>query len=168
MAASTTFCALACGGTPPPRAGVSTTKQGSAAKAPVAARAEVLPSWLSLASLSALPLASAEPYPVRGHFPGRYQAVVHVSQPARDAYLEPTPERALPEGSVVAQFLTERDTGSAGPVYVMRKDTENTWLFAVLAPDGTPLDVGTLPLCARCHREAPADFMFGLPRPAGT
>jgi hypothetical protein len=122
---------------------------------------------LSLAALSALPLASAEPYLVLGHAPHRYRATVRVSEPARDAYLALAPERVLPEGSVVAQFLTDRETGSAGPVYAMKKQAENTWLFAVLAPSGALLDLGAVPLCVRCHREAPAGFLFGLPRTAG-
>lgn len=91
--------------------------------------------------------------------------MVRVSKPARDRYLAPTPERAFPEGSVVAQFTKDLDTGGAGPVYAMRKHTKNTWQFAVLGPDGALLDFGPLPLCVRCHAEAPADFVFGLPRP---
>ncbi len=139
-------------------------KSANAGSAQPGAAKRPLPAWSSLASLAALPLASGEPYATLGHGLGRYRALVRVSTAARDQYLAPTPERPFPEGSVVAQFLTDLDTGSAGPVYAMRKQSDETWQFAVLEPGGALLDFGLLPLCVRCHQEAPADFVFGLPR----
>jgi hypothetical protein len=153
-----------CGGKAPPKAGVSTANQPPRGPAHAAGTRRDLPPWLALSSLSALPLAAAETYPALGHLPGQYTAQVRVSEPARESYLALSPERELPSGSVVAQFLRDVATGASGPVFVMRKHDENDWLFAVLGPDGTPLDWGRLPLCLRCHDEAPQGHLFGLPR----
>lgn len=158
---------FACGGKPPPaRPGVSASKQRPSSSAAPAAHQAAAPRWLSLASLAALPLAAPEPYAVLGHDPGRYSAVIRVSEPARERYVTLTPGSTLPAGSVVAQFTTELESGRAGPRYVMRKDSENAWLFAVLDASGTLVEAGALPLCVRCHGEAPADSLFGLPRAA--
>jgi hypothetical protein len=35
------------------------------------------------------------------------------------------------------------------------------WEFSVVSPDGHVEDRGPLPLCARCHAEAPHDHLFG-------
>jgi hypothetical protein len=35
------------------------------------------------------------------------------------------------------------------------------WEFIVVSPDGHVEDRGPLPLCARCHAEAPRDHLFG-------
>jgi hypothetical protein len=154
-----------CGGTTPLKAGVSMANQPPRRPTRAAGASRKLPPWLALSSLSALPLAAAETYPALGHLPGRYAAQVRVSEHARESYLALSPERDLPSGSVVAQFLKDLGTGANGPVFVMRKDDEKDWLFAVLGADGTPLDWGRLPLCLRCHDEA-SRGLFGLPRPS--
>lgn len=35
------------------------------------------------------------------------------------------------------------------------------WEYLVVAPDGRVEDRGQVALCARCHAEAPHDFLFG-------
>lgn len=152
-----------CGGSTPPKAAVSSANRAHRRPTQPAPPIQALPSWLSLSSLSALPLAAAESYSALGHLPGRYTAQVRVSEHARESYLALSPERDLPSGSVVAQFLTDLRSGARGPVFVMSKDDEKDWLFAVLGADGALLDWGRLPLCLRCHGEASHGHLFGLP-----
>jgi hypothetical protein len=151
-----------CGGTSPLPASQSTARTLSApatSRTAVPLRAE----WLSLSALSSLPTASDAPYPALGHLNGHFTAVVRVSERALSDYRALGPDRDLPPGSVVAQFLTDA-SGSAGSVFVMRKNTEKGWQYAVLRPDGSVIDWGALPLCQRCHGEASRGHLFGLPR----
>ncbi|HMJ13051.1 MAG TPA: hypothetical protein VK524_16635 [Polyangiaceae bacterium] len=154
---------VGCGGRPPPVAPQSTAAAPSAPS--VTHEQPALPpaAWLSLSNLSRLPAASDTPYVARGHLNGGYTAVVRVSEAALSAYRSLGPERDLPGGTLVAQFLMDAG-GGTGPVFVMRKGAEKDWQFAVLRPDGGVLDSGALPLCQRCHGEASRGYLFGLPR----
>jgi hypothetical protein len=71
-------------------------------------------------------------------------------------------------GTTAAAFHRSPD-GAAGSVYAMTKlpsATGGQWEFIVTEPDGTLLARGSLSLCAGCHDDAPADHLFGVPRPA--
>lgn len=99
----------------------------------------------------------------RGHANGRFSVEVVASPRARDAYTTLVPGTELPVASVIAKRHFRSD-GSTGPVYAMRKSTKREWEFLVLRPDGLIERRGSLPLCRRCHSEAVADSLFGLPR----
>jgi hypothetical protein len=88
---------------------------------------------------------------------------IRVSPDSREAYRALRPGVTLPDGTVVAALHRDVDSTRPGPVYVMEKQN-GSWSFQVLGADGRPAEHGPLTLCARCHAEAPADMLFGLPR----
>jgi len=85
-----------------------------------------------------------------------------VSPDARERYAALLPVTTLPEGAVVTAFHQHVDTGKPGPIYVMEK-RPSAWFFQALDADGRPVE-HTVELCQRCHAEAPADSLFGLPK----
>jgi hypothetical protein len=38
------------------------------------------------------------------------------------------------------------------------------WEYLIVEPSGSIVRRGKIPLCARCHAEAPHNFIFGGPR----
>lgn len=88
---------------------------------------------------------------------------IRVSPESREGYLGLRPGISLSDGTVVAAVHRDVDTSRPGPIYVMEKRA-GAWAFQVLGADGRPAEHGPLTLCARCHAEAPADMLFGLPR----
>jgi hypothetical protein len=42
----------------------------------------------------------------------------------------------------------------------MSKRSDGAWDYLVTDPSAGVVSEGTLPLCARCHADAPADFIF--------
>lgn len=80
------------------------------------------------------------------------------------------PDSRLPPGATLVERL--HDAGSAVPLayFVMIKrqpgfdPTGSDWEYLVVAPSGEIEQRGALPLCARCHAEAPHDRLFGAPR----
>jgi hypothetical protein len=91
---------------------------------------------------------------------------VRVAPPGLAAYRSLTPGLRLPAGTIIAAFHRNRVTGAAGSVYAMQKHPDGAWEYVVIAPDGAIEARGTVPLCARCHAEAPADSVFGVRAPA--
>ena len=120
--------------------------------------------WAHFAELEAWPTVSEEPFPSQGHADGHFTAELKVSPGQADAYRQLRPGSSLPRGTVVA-MLHYRD-GTPGPIYAMKKTGAERWQFSVLDPDGAVAGSGSdLALCERCHAEAVADHLFGLPRP---
>jgi hypothetical protein len=85
---------------------------------------------------------------------------VRVNDVARSAYTALVTDSVFPDGSVLAQLAH----GALGNGYVMRKSA-GAWSYFELDAQGTLLASGALLLCAGCHAQAPADHVFGLPRP---
>ena len=80
------------------------------------------------------------------------------------AYRELTLGAKLEAGTTLVMLHRSRATGKPGPVHVMERQ-ETGWHYWLLAPDGAIEGQGSedLPLCARCHAEAPGDGAFGPP-----
>jgi hypothetical protein len=80
--------------------------------------------------------------------------------------------RAAPaEGDLVVERLRPEGSDGVTLTYVMRREppgyfpSGGDFRYGVLGPRGEVLAEGKLPLCARCHAEAPRDFLFerGIP-----
>lgn len=99
----------------------------------------------------------------RGHPPGFFLATVRVNPESLAAYQNLTAGTEFAAGTVVAQFQEDPHNGAQGPVFVMSKTNADKWEFMVVDPDGWIHDRGEIPLCARCHAEAVADGLFGMP-----
>jgi hypothetical protein len=89
---------------------------------------------------------------------------VRVSASAVEDYRLLTAGKQWAPGTSVAAFHLRRQDGAAASIYAMTKLPGGPWEFVVAAPDGTVEARGALPLCARCHADAAADSLFGIPR----
>ena len=100
--------------------------------------------------------------PSRGHGAARWTIEVRVSPDSRSLYAELLPGTIFPEGTLIAAFHHDPARGRAGPIYVMEK-ARSGWQRSVVDPDGARRADAELHLCGRCHAEAVADQVFGLP-----
>jgi len=121
--------------------------------------------WERLGEARSWPLA-APPFLASGHGGGQYTMEVRVSASAVEDYRLLTAGKQWTPGTSVAAFHLRRQDGAAASIYAMTKLPEGRWEYLVAAPDGTIEARGALPLCARCHADAPADSLFGVPRAA--
>jgi hypothetical protein len=145
-----------CAGKPPERAKTPTKPaQTETKRAP-------LPPWDRFSEIRAWPALNEQPLASRGHGNGAYVLDVRVSPESRDAYLALLPGSTIAAGTIVAAFHRDPRRGGAGPVYVMEKGPSG-WAFRALDAEGRPSEHG-VDLCRRCHAEAPADSLFGLPK----
>ena len=110
-----------------------------------------------------------EPFVSRGHFGGRWTAEIAVNEPAMQLYTNLAPSSRFGVGAVLVK--KHASTSSAkGPTFAMAKRDAGffpqggDWEYIVLDAEGRLEDRGKLTLCARCHAEANADWVFGLPR----
>jgi len=85
--------------------------------------------------------------------------------------------RPLPPGAMVVQRHLHEGTEQLASYYIMRKLSRpgptGAWSYTVLDPQRRVAAREPLELCARCHREAPFDDLFGpvpvaAPAPAGS
>jgi hypothetical protein len=97
----------------------------------------------------------------RGHATGEYSVDVRVAPAFCDEYRRLTAGQTLPVGTIIAAFHRNRVTGDAASIYAMSKRGSGSWDYVVAEPNGAIVARGDLPLCARCHAEAPADSVFG-------
>ena len=98
------------------------------------------------------------PFNSRGHQPEQ-QVDIRVNDVARANYVALVTDTVFPDGSLLAE-LSHSGSGNS---YIMRK-IAGVWSYLELDPTGAVLASGAPPLCAACHAQAPADFVFGLPR----
>jgi hypothetical protein len=162
----TIVTAYACGpgGRPAAPIGSSRAAPAGGAGGRVSTEAErEAKSWDKLEEVRAWGPVNEKSFVSLGHPPGTRLADVHVSPDAREAYLALGPGTELPVGSVVAEFQRDGQTGQPGLVYAMHKIAPSRWDYSLVEPDGRIREQGNLPLCARCHSEAVADQLFGLP-----
>jgi hypothetical protein len=118
--------------------------------------------WTRLDEVAAWPTVYPHPFASLGHASVRYTIDVRVDSTARDRYAALLPGTVLPKGTLIAAFHHDPERGQRGPIYVMEK-TGSGWEFSIVDADGRVRQRGALELCARCHAEAVADQVFGLP-----
>jgi hypothetical protein len=109
-------------------------------------------------------------FPSRGHGTGRWDAEVRGSQGAGAAIAALIgPTSRMPEGSVLVQRHTQRQGGVDLGLFAMEKrgagyfPAGGDWEYVVVGRDGRVEARGKLESCARCHAEAPVDFVFAPP-----
>jgi hypothetical protein len=117
-------------------------------------------------------LASFRPVTGRArsqHFTGEMEADVRVNAAAAP-YPELGPDRVLAPGAAVVEFHYRAGSSDPATLLAMVKrpagyDPDGgDWEYLVLTPQGTSTHRGALPLCKRCHADAPHDRLFGGPR----
>jgi hypothetical protein len=90
--------------------------------------------------------------------------------PAATSYPLLGPGRVLPPGSVLVEAHYPAGTSEPAAIFAMVKhppgyDSDGgDWEYLVLTSDGKATHRGRLPLCKRCHADAPHDHLFGGPR----
>ena len=114
--------------------------------------------WPGYDELLRLPAITSSPFTSHGHQPEQ-PVDVRVNEVARATYVALVTDAVFPDGSLLAEL----SHGASGNGYVMRKSA-GVWSYFELDSQGVLLASGTLPLCSGCHRQAPADGVFGLPR----
>lgn len=106
----------------------------------------------------------------RGHFAGQWTAEIAVNETALPTYQQMAPSSHFSVGSLLVKKHASTSASTPGPIFVMSKRDPGfypeggDWEYTVLDAEGHLEDRGKLPLCARCHAEANADWVFGLPR----
>lgn len=77
------------------------------------------------------------------------------------------PGSRLPAGATLVERLYPPGSSTPSAFFVMVKRAPgfdppgNDWEYLVVTPSGQIEKRGILPLCARCHAEAPHDRLFG-------
>ncbi|WP_437801556.1 hypothetical protein [Sorangium sp. So ce693] len=145
----------------------STPEARAPAEAPAAPPAAAPSAW-ELAGQ----LASFQPVTDRArsqHFTGELEAEVRINAAAAP-YPQLGPDRVLPSGAAVVEFHYRAGSPEPATLLAMVKrpagyDPDGgNWEYLVLTPQGTSTHRGALPLCKRCHADAPHDHLFGGPR----
>ncbi len=100
------------------------------------------------------------------HFAGELEADVRIN-PGAAGYPALARARALPTGA--ALLAPHYPPGAPAPVVLLAmvkhppgydRDAGD-WEYLILTPTGDATHRGRLPLCKRCHAEAPHDHLFG-------
>lgn len=148
--------------TPPPALSLN-VPYGTPAVASASASSSARPAWSHLAALRGYPKANAKRFPSAGHFFGRYDADILVSDDALAAYRAIGPGRALAVGAVVAKVHHVAGAEDAGPILAMEKGAGG-WTYFELDVEGRVLREGRLEPCIGCHEQVSAqDELFGVP-----
>jgi hypothetical protein len=117
-------------------------------------------------------LSIGKPFVSRGHFAGRWKVQLSANDAASPAYATLSRGTRFSPGAVLVKTHSEKDSGAAGPIFVMLKRDPGffplggDWEYLVTDPEGWIEDRGALLFCARCHAEGNADWVFGLPAEA--
>jgi hypothetical protein len=105
----------------------------------------------------------------RGHFAGRWTAEVSTNEAALQAYANLAASTRFAVGTLlVKRHASTKDAGPATIFAMVKRDAGffpqgGDWEYVVLDAAGRLEERGKLAPCARCHAEANADWVFGLP-----
>lgn len=122
--------------------------------------------WEHAAALPALLSIDDRVLPSRGHNPPYWSGHVKVNAALDAAYRALGPESRVAAGSIVIEEHKDSE-GKPAPTYAMVKrdagfDVQGgDWEYLVLDAQGRVEQRGAIPLCARCHADAPVDHLFG-------
>ncbi len=97
------------------------------------------------------------------HLGGEREAEVLVNEAAA-AYPALGPERRLGAGAVLVEALYRPGSTELEAYFAMQRRPDGAWEYLIVTPTGEIDQRGRLPLCERCHAEAPHDHVFGRPR----
>jgi hypothetical protein len=158
----------------PPK-GVSSRSREAAsapASAPREPAAALLPSPAQAPWDLASQLATLRPVTPRAaseHLTGAFDGEVLANEAAKP-YPALGPKLALTPGATLVERHIARGADATTVYFAMVKrspgyDPEGgDWEYLVVAPDGRIEERGRLPLCERCHVDAPHDHLFGAGR----
>ncbi|MEO7096470.1 MAG: hypothetical protein ABI175_24640 [Polyangiales bacterium] len=136
---------------------------GTPPVASASASSSTRPKWAHLDELSSFAKANTRRFPSAGHFFGRYDADIVVSDDAIAAYKALGPGRALPVGALVAKVHHVAGAEDAGPILAMEK-LASGWSYVDLDVEGRVIRMGRLEPCLGCHEQVSAqDELFGVP-----
>lgn len=96
-----------------------------------------------------------------GHYHGAYEAEVRIPLRFAKAYSEVPYQKDLPDGLTAAMFHYAPGTAQLTGVLVLSLKHQR-WSALILDASGYVLEPRET-LCLRCHADAPADTLFGLP-----
>ena len=125
------------------------------------------PAWELDAQLRHLHPAS--PRTPSEHLTGQLDGEI-LADVGASAYPALGPLRRLEPGATLVQRLSPRGSPAPAAYFVMVKrpagyDPDgHEWEYLVVDPAGRIEQRGRLPLCARCHADAPHDYLFGTGR----
>lgn len=98
-----------------------------------------------------------------GHAAGRWEAELFANGLAESVW---SGDESFPVGSELLLSHTERQGDkSDGPVMAMKKG-ESGWSFSVMNSRGEPITGRGLNACDACHKDAPRDHVFPMPKSA--
>ena len=122
--------------------------------------------WEAMGEIAALAPVRG-PFASRGHFAGHKKAEMRMNAVLEAVYGDLVSSSRFPIGSLLVE--AHRDASAAGPIFAMVKRDPGyfpdggDWEYVVTDAEGWIEDRGALALCARCHAEAKADWVFSLP-----
>lgn len=122
--------------------------------------------WEHASDLSTFKLVDDRILPSRGHNPPFWSGTVRVNDALAGAYFDLGPSSQISAGAVAVESH-QGAQGGATPHFVMTKrepgfDPQGgDWEYLIVDTDGRVQSRGVLPLCARCHADAPHDHLFG-------
>ena len=114
-------------------------------------------------------LHPASPRTPSEHFTGELDGEILADEGAA-AYPALGPLRPIPSGATVVERLFPRSAPEVAAYFAMVKrppgydPAGGDWEYLVLDAAGQLQQRGRLPLCARCHADAPHDHLFGTGR----
>jgi hypothetical protein len=112
----------------------------------------------------------AAPFVSRGHGDGSYMIDIRISPESLDAVRTLVLGRTVPIGTGAVAFHFRGGSTAVESIFAMNKRAEAGWDYLVADSNGNVISEGSLPLCTRCHADAPADSVFvpaELAKPAG-
>lgn len=122
--------------------------------------------WEHASKLPALISIDDRVLPSRGHNPPFWSGHVKVNGALDATYRALGPESHVAVGAIAVEEHRDSE-GKPGPTYAMVKrdagfDVQGgDWEYLVLDGAGRVEQRGVIPLCARCHADAPVDRLFG-------
>jgi hypothetical protein len=158
----------ACGPREPPLASPGTSTANAAPLGSSVSQPDAAIRWERFGEFATY-RAMGPPFLSRGHFAGRWKAQVWANEAGAVVYPTLSSSSRFAAGAVLAKKHTENAGGAPGPVFFMIKREPGffaqggDWEYVVTDPEGWLEDRGPLPLCARCHAEGNADWVFGPP-----
>jgi hypothetical protein len=103
---------------------------------------------------------AAVPFVSRGHGGGSFMIDIRISPESLEAARTLVLGRTVPIGTSAVAFHSHARSSARESIFAMSKRADGTWDFLVADPSGGVVSEGALPLCVRCHADAPADFLF--------
>ena len=158
----------ACGPREPPLVSPGTSTANAIGTTSPHAPRDAAVKWEGFASMGDL-RAIGRPFVSRGHFGGRWQAEVLANESASSVYAALSRSSTFAAGAMLVKKHSEKDSRAPGPIFVMIKREPGffprggDWEWLVADAEGWIEDRGAIASCARCHAEAGANWVFGLP-----